>query len=393
MRVLMLLSNTAGKGTYWRALHLARHLSFRGHELTVVATPSKRRLRFCTHLDTQSNVTLVEAPDIIGGPVRYGWDPWSLAARTVWAHKQRFDLVHGFESRPTTILPALYLQRFRGTPLVLDWCDWFGRGGSVEERPSWLIRVLLGRIETFFEENFRVWADGTSVINQFLYLRATELGVPSETIVHLPNGSDISGLRPIPKTEARTAVGLPLDVPIIGYIGAIFHRDAQLMSQAFDKILLSEPKARLLLAGYCNANVEEMVSQPAAVWRTGRLSYEQINNYLAACDIFWLPLRDSGANRGRFPLKINDYMAVGRPVVATSVGEVADLIRQGGFGSVTADQPDEIAVAVVSLLHNPAEGERMGSRAREIAETELSWERMSLKLEGFYHKVLRGDWK
>jgi glycosyltransferase involved in cell wall biosynthesis len=57
------------------------------------------------------------------------------------------------------------------------------------------------------------------------------------------------------------------------------------------------------------------------IFRTGPLAYDQINPYLSACDVCWLPLCDSGANRGRFPFKLGDYMAVGKPVVATAVGD------------------------------------------------------------------------
>jgi glycosyltransferase involved in cell wall biosynthesis len=311
-------------------------------------------------------------------------------ARIGWTRGQHFDLVHGFESRPAVIIPALYWQRRRGIPLVLDWCDWFGRGGSVEERPNWLLRTLLRPIETYFEESFRTRADGTTVINSLLRRRAADLGVRPETILHLPNGSNVEELHPIPQAAARHSLGWPRDVLVVGYIGAAFHRDGVLMARAFDQIRQSEPEARLLLAGYCNVAVEKMVAEPEAVIRTGQLRYDEINRYLAACDIFWLPLRDSGANRGRYPLKINDYMAVGRPVVATEVGDVADLIRRGQFGLLSSDQPDDLAGQVLALWRSPAQRDAMGQRARQLAEDEFSWNLISCRLEQFYRQVLGG---
>jgi glycosyltransferase involved in cell wall biosynthesis len=262
----------------------------------------------------------------------------------------------------------------------------------VEERPNRLVRAVLRPVETFFEERFRTWADGTTVINNLLRQRAIKLGVPPETILHLPNGSDVDKLYPIPQTKARRALGWPEDVPVIGYIGAIFQRDAVLMAQAFDQIRQVEPKARLLLIGYCNVAVEKLVATPDAVRRTGRIGYSEINRYLAACDVCWLPLRDSDANRGRYPLKINDYMAVGRPVVATAVGDVADLVRRGEFGLLASDRPDDLAHQVLTLLRDPALREEMGQRARRLAETEFSWDRIGGKLERFYQWVLEGTW-
>jgi glycosyltransferase involved in cell wall biosynthesis len=276
--------------------------------------------------------------------------------------------------------------------LVLDWCDWFGRGGSVEERPSRLVRAALRPGETFFENHFRTWADGTTVINSVLRRRAIELGVAPETILDLPNGSNVEALHPIPQVEARRGLGWPQDKLVIGYIGAIFQRDARLMAQAFDRIRQAEPRAQLLLVGYCKVAVESLVAEPEAVWRTGSIRYDEISRYLAACDLCWLPLRDSGANRGRFPLKINDYMAVGRAVVATQVGDVPDLVQRGGFGLLAADQPDELARQVLRLLGDPQLRETMGQRGRQLAEREMRWASVAGRLEQFYQKVLEGTW-
>lgn len=388
MNILFILFNPVGKGTYWRALYLARGLAEKGHKVTILATSHHRRLRFHTHPDNHPGVTIVESPDLLWGPLRFGWDIWNVIARISWSFTKQFDLVHAFESRPVVILPALYWQRFRGAKLVLDWCDWFGRGGSVEERPNWFIRTILRSFETFFEERFRTWADSTTVINSTLRHRAITLGVPSETIMHLPNGSNIDELHPLSQTEARNELGWPQDIFVIGYIGTIFYRDAHLMAQAFNIIRQTEPRTRMLLAGYCNVAIETLVKDANAIQRTGPIRYDEINIYLAACDICWLPLRDSGANRGRFPLKINDYMAVGKPVVATDVGDIAALVQQGEFGLIAHDQPEALAMQVHHLLHNPTQREIMGQRARHLAETQFNWTHISDRLSQFYEHVL-----
>jgi glycosyltransferase involved in cell wall biosynthesis len=261
----------------------------------------------------------------------------------------------------------------------------------VEERPNPLVRTVLRPVETFFEDRFRIQADGTTVINNLLRRRAIELGVPPETIMHLPNGSDIDELHPIPQAEARSALGWPHDALVIGYVGAAFYRDAELMAQAFDQIRKAEPTAQLLLAGYCNVAVDKMVAEPESVMRTGRLRYDEINRYLAACDICWLPLRDSGANRGRYPLKINEYMAVGRPVVATDVGDVAGLIRRGRFGLLAEDRPNDLARQVLALWRHPVQREEMGQRARQLAEAEFTWDQISCQLELFYRQVVESS--
>ncbi len=386
----MLLYNQVGRGTYWRALNFSRSLVRRGHRVTLLAMSNDQRLRF--RVRHEDGVQIVESPDLLWGPLRSGWDPWDVLARIGWLKSQEYDLVHAFESRPVSILPAIYLQRRRGAKLVLDWCDWFGRGGSVEERPNPLVRAALRPVETFFEETFRPCADGTTVINTVLRQKAIELGVPPHTILLLRNGSDVENLRPQPQTEARRLVGLPVEVFLIGYIGAVFHRDAELMARAFDLIHAAEPGARLLLVGYCNVAVERLVSSPEAVYRTGHVRYDEIGRYLAACDLCWLPLCDSGANRGRWPLKLNDYMAVGRSVVATAVGDVIPFLERCPIGLLARDEPQDLADKVLALLGDPQRREAMGRHARHLAETMFTWDHLTDQLERFYREVLDGAW-
>lgn len=384
----MLLFGVAGKGTYWRALSLARGLSRRGCEVTVLSTSPHRRLCFDTRQDPQSSVILVEAPDLLWGPLRSGWDMWNVARRIQWGRGRVFDVVHAFESRPVSILPALYWQRRRGAKLILDWCDWFGRGGSVEERPNPAVRALLRPVETFFENHFRRQGDGATVINAFLGERAAALGVDPQAIMRLPNGSNVEELIPMPRAEARRVLGWPEDARIVGYLGAIFWRDAQLMAQAFDQIHRAEPRARLLSIGYLNVRLETMVRAPEAVWRTSGVRYDQIGLYLSACDVCWLPLRDSGANRGRYPLKLNDYLAAGRPVVATRVGEVTQTVERGGFGLLADDRPEDLAGQVLWLFTHPEEAAEMGTLGRQLAETELRWDDIAGDLAAYYGRVL-----
>jgi len=383
----MLTFNPVWRGTFYRALNFARHLVQQGHTVTLMGMSPQERWRF--HSRDVNGVTLVQTPDLLWGALRSGWDPYDALARIGWLKGHEFDLVHAFESRPIVIIPALYMQRWQRTPLVLDWCDWFGAGGSVEERPNWLIRTILRPVETFFEETFRPWADGTTVINTVLRQKAIDLGVLPETILLLPNGCDVKRVRVLGRDEARRALGLPLDRPLIGYIGAIFRQDAQLMVRAFDLVRQVHPHAMLVVIGYCNLDVAALVTEPGAVIGTGFIRYEDVNRYLAACDLCWLPLRDTGANRGRWPLKLNEYMAVGRPVVATAVGDMARLLQEEPIGLLAPDEPEPFAAQTVRLLTDLSLRDELGRHARFIAETRFDWARLTAGLERFYQEVLK----
>jgi glycosyltransferase involved in cell wall biosynthesis len=388
VRVAMLVFNLPERGTYWRAYYIARDLCRRGHRVTLVATAPHARRRFRVTYEVGGRLALVEAPDFLPGSLRSGWDLWASLLRTTWLRSVEFDLVHAFECRPSVIFPALATCAYRSTPLVIDWSDWFGQGGSVEERTNPLQRALLRPVETFFETYFRPFADATTVINQVLRQRALDLGVPAVTITLVPNGCDTTGWQFEKCQAARTALNLPLEIPLIGYVGAIFKRDALLMARAFDALHARRPDARLLIMGYCNVAVEQLVHCPDAVIRTGPLDTATLRRYLRACTLGWLPLSDSGANRGRWPLKMNTYMEAGLPFITTEIGDLGAFVQHYPAGVAVSPIPAAVAEQTITLLDDPDRLARLGMTGRHLAETELSWARIADTVEKVYRKVL-----
>ncbi|HEU5014460.1 MAG TPA: glycosyltransferase family 4 protein [Roseiflexaceae bacterium] len=388
MHVAMLVFNQPFKGTYWRAYYIGRELCRRGHTVTLLATAPHERWRFRVTYEEQNRLAIVEAPDVLNGSMRSGWDAWASMARAAWLQLARFDLIHAFECRPSVILPALAARARSDMPLVIDWCDWFGRGGSVEERHSSVQKALLRPAETFFEEHFRTYADATTVINSVLAQKAIALGVDPASITLLPNGSDTAGWLLEDRHAARAALGLPADAPLIGYVGAIFERDARLMAQAFDRVVACMPTARLLVLGYCNVAIEQLVARPENVIRTGPLDTATLRRYLHACTIGWVPLCDTGANRGRWPLKLNTYMEAGLPFVTTRVGDLGAFVEQCHAGTAAAPTPDDVAAHALRLLRDPARAAALGREGRRLSENELSWARVADVAEGVYRQLL-----
>jgi hypothetical protein len=144
----------------------------------------------------KNGIQIIEVPNLFKGSIRAGWDIRNLISRIKAIKPFQFDLVHGFESRPTVIYPALILKK-KGIPLFLDWADWFGSGGSIEQRPNFLFRNLFRPIENYYETNFRKTPLGTSVICKSLAKRAIELGVYENDICLLPNGFNVLDWEPI----------------------------------------------------------------------------------------------------------------------------------------------------------------------------------------------------
>lgn len=385
-KLLFLSSNLVGKGTYWRALGFGKELAKRGYDITLLAISQDKKFQFVERL--VNGVRLIETPDLFP---RSGYDPWGTFLRISFLRHKSFDLIHAFESRPVVIGPALYVQKQQRIPLIMDWCDWFGQGGSVEERANPIVRTILRPIETFFEERFRCQANGTTVINTLLQQKARSLGIPQEQILMLPNGADISNTHPQDKHRLRQKLGLPKTASIIAYTGSMFQADAQLMAASFNRIIQHNPATRLLLVGYTNVAVEKLVNNPDNVIRTGKVTYAQLRDYVIASDLGWLPLSNIGANRGRFPMKLNDFMSAERPVMVTNVGDLGSIVQKYDIGRVSIDTPESVAQVTLNLLQDTAVMDELGKKARNIAETVYAWPVVTQKLHHYYQKILHGN--
>lgn len=386
MHILFLVHNVAWRGSFFRGYHWGRHLARRGHQVTIAATSKSARLSF--EAAYPEGVCVLQSPDLLWGRLRTGWDLWNIMRRTARLLREPFDIVHSIDCRPVCILPALALKwRRPQTMLILDWLDWWGHGGTIVERPGNLADRLFAPVETFFEEHFRTRADASLTVSTALMERAVALGVPASSVTTIPFGADIEAITPRPQREARRALGLDPCTPIIGYVGMLFRRDAQMLIEATEHLVARVPGVRLLVIGNSNILVPPHLLASGAVKVTGSLSYHDLQTYISACDLMLLPMKNSIANRGRWPSKVCDYFASGRAVVVTRVGDVAALAGRAECGIVTGDTPEEFADGVQAALGNKAALDRMGANARKVASEELDWSLLTDRLERFYRSA------
>ena len=385
MRILYLNHNVAWSGTFFRAYQLGRELVRRGHEITVITT--RRSGRFAVNQTVRDGVRLIQMPDLWWGPARNGFDPWNTLRRVVLLRHAECDLVHAFDSRPVVVLPALWVRARTGARLCMDWADWWGRGGSIQERSGWLMRTFFGPIETWFEESFRRRADGTTVISSALAERAAGLGIPRERILRFPVGCDVVGIKPMSRALARQALQLAADQAIVLHLGVLRRRDADLLIDAFRALRKRLPAAQLVLIGNFRMPVPRDLAIAGAVRASGFVTYDEVSRWLGAADVCVISMLDSVGNRGRWPGKINDYLAAGRPVVMTRVGDAARMVEEGNAGWTAEPTPRGFADALESALSDPDAREVAGRCARSIAETTLSWATLASELEKFYARI------
>ena len=395
MHILFLNHNIARRGgTFYRAYHAGRYLARRGHTVTLLTISAERRQGFDREIS--EGVEIIHTPDLLNGIGRTGWDPWDTLQRVSYLHGRQWDIIHAWDCRPAVILPALYARtqsRQSGGRLVVDWCDWWGRGGTQAERPGKVAKMLYGPLETFFEEAFRTQADGTTVASAALRDRALRLGVAPEPLMILPGGSDTETIQVLDKKNPREKLGISPDTVVIGYMGAITLKETKLLIESIEEARKHVPNLMLLAVGTTVAgsalSFSDVAGSVARPWlrETGRIPFSEVGYYLAACDAFVLPLIRNISNTARWPSKLNDYLAVGRPIVATRVGDIATYFQRYSIGITTDDHALAFARGMVSLIQQPALANYLGDRARQLAEEELNWTTLISQLEAFYKRV------
>ena len=384
MNILMISYNTIGHGTYLRVEELARELVKLGQQVTIMATSQGTRSNIEEF--EADGINIVGFPSLFSNGPRHGWDPYSIILRINWVKSHDFDIVHGFESRPTVIYPALLLKG-RGVPLVLDWCDWFGKGGSVEERPKSLFKFFYRPFETFHENYFRTKPDFTTVICSTLYQRAIDLGVKPKKISVIPNGLNIPGWEIIHKSDARRRLGFNTRDFVIGYVGSLFPKDAILMNVAFEIISHQIKNAKLLHLSRSNYLAEE---NNLNIITTGNIDFEKLQIGLAACDICWLPFSDIPANKGRFPMKFSNYLSAGKPVISTNVGDVPKYIENYQVGVVSNANAQALSQTTIQLANDPIALRSYAINAYRLSQNRMhSWRALAKRLFYNYEEVLK----
>jgi glycosyltransferase involved in cell wall biosynthesis len=384
MRFLYLNHNMRGSGTYLRAFHLAAQAVQRGHSVLLVTTSRRNRLNF--RRDIEAGVEILEAPDLFFGRGRTGWDPVNALRRIRMLRNRAFDVIHAFDSRPVVIHPALAVRRSANALLVMDWADWWGRGGWIQDRSGWAVRTVFGPIETWYEEAFRSRADGLTVISRALGKRAEDLGIPSERIRRVPHGCVAAEIASTGSDRARERLGISASAPLILHVGVLTPGDLKFLLAAFGVVQRELPNAALALAGRTGMTIEP-ASLPAGVRMTGAIDAPILADWLAAADCAVVPCRDTLGNRGRWPSKVNDYLAAGCAVVMPHVGDVAELITRERLGWTTGADVESFARGIAAALRDRDAARGAGDRARTIAAGPMSWAVLADQVFSFYNEL------
>jgi glycosyltransferase involved in cell wall biosynthesis len=188
------------------------------------------------------------------------------------------------------------------------------------------------------------------------------------------------GLTIEPKSSQKSHLS---SLPQLLFVGRLDERKGlRYLLEALPLVLAKQP-VRLRVVGK-GILEQELKSQchdlglDSRVEFLGFLSKEELANEYANCDIFVLPaIVDSKGDTEGLGIVIIEALAHGKPVIASRVGGISDVINSGITGvSIPQKDPESLANAILSLIANPVAAEKMGYKGLEDIKFRFSWERI-----------------
>jgi glycosyltransferase involved in cell wall biosynthesis len=404
LRILFLLSDIKDSATYVRALNLSKQMATLGHDLTLMVVSSEQAFSTVTYL--KFGIRIIETPNFMHNGLGHftrrlfldpGTGPLDIHARLKEIKSGYYDIIQLFDHSLNVFIPWMLIRnRFKGK-FVSDWCDIFNYEGGLRYaycfRLDKLYRMVgypFRKISQYLEFNLRRGVDGVTAISDGLREFAIRHGVAKDNIFVVEGGADVDAIKPIPKKDARRRLGLPVTSSIVGFLGT-FQGDLEIVIRSFTKVKREIPDSLLLVIGKPSPWIKSAVAEAgiaSSYIEAGRCSDEMLPHFLACVDVLTLPLGQNLASETRWPNRIGEYMACGRPIVVSNIGDTAKVVRNNAIGLVAGPEIDGFADTIITLLQDGQLAHEMGCRARELACTRYSWALQAAKLEEIYFHLL-----
>jgi glycosyltransferase involved in cell wall biosynthesis len=226
-------------------------------------------------------------------------------------------------------------------------------------------------------------------IAQAMRQELIERGVAADRIRVAPNGVDTEWFRPVERAQAL-AQRLGLNGgPVVGFIGSFYHYEGlRFLLGAVPALRERVPDARLLLVG---GGEEDAALRAAAaplgdaVIFAGQVPFAEVRDFYSLTDIFVCPRRRMRLTELVTPLKPLEAMAMGRAVVASDLGGLAELIEHDVTGVlVPAESREALVDALARLARDASARTRLGTQAREAMIRERTWPRIIQRYVDLY---------
>lgn len=310
------------------------------------------------------------------------------SAQQLWS-KINGDIIYAIKPKPTSFGLSLLKHWATRRPLLLDMDDWemswYG-GDDWQYRPS---------VKQFYQDLFKPNGQ-LKQPDHPLYLKWIEKWVSHAQAItidtqflqqrfggfYLPNGKDTDLFNPenYDPEISRHRYGLQ-DYRILMFPGAPRpHKGVEDILIALDQ--LNEPDLKLVIVGGSPYDdYDDILKRRWGRWiiQLPKCSIEMMPDVLAAAHLIVVPQRSTLTAMSQFPLKLTDGMAMAKPILSTTVGDIPDILGDAGY-LVEPNSPPQLATEISRIFQDFSTANLKGKKAREKCVKLYSLEAMATTL-------------
>ena len=293
-------------------------------------------------------------------------------------------------------LLALYIKRKYKIPSVFEMPNpieqtWVFYKFYSKHKCFW---YYISKIEAYLNMYILHKADLVLPTTRWMKADFANKGIERSKMMPYPNGIDLRRFSNA-DGEIRKKWGLE-DSKIVIYIGVMDKlRHLNVLIHAFSKVRENKESVKLLMVGdgTDKTNLEKLASELGIkddVIFTGQVYFDEISNFIASADIGVSPIPPLDFYKLSSPIKMLEYMAMEKPVVANEeIPEHKEVIEECGGGILVSFTPEAFAQAIIELLDNPEKAKEMGEKAHEWVTKNRSYEILARRLEEKYFETLK----
>lgn len=277
-------------------------------------------------------------------------------------------------------------------PLFLEY-----NGSEVWVARHWDKVGNLNLLERFEDLNLRA-ASRIFVVSDVEARNLKKREVSPDKIVVNPNGVETEMFRPdVGGDKLRHELGLAGEDVVVGFVGTFGPWHGVLtLAEAIKTLADTNIRFLLVGTGSLQMEMERMLGSEIAsrkVIFTGAVGHERVPVYLDACDILvapHVPLSD-GSDFFGSPTKLFEYMAMGKGIVASRLGQIGDVLQHEETALlVEPGNVNELAAAMRRLANSDELRQRLGKNTRRVATENYTWRHNARRVLQAYEELAAG---
>ena len=368
-----------------RIIYIAKEFVKKGHNVKLIYSP----------LDWKGQKPLKLMEGIITVPFSRRHGPHILISNILKLYKlaRWCDIVHFQKCFYHAAIPAMIAGILRKKPMHYDWDDWEVKIYEVSTQPGILRNFVRFFLHTL-ENTIPKIVDTVSVASARLKIECEKIGFDRNMIFDAHVGADIVRFNPSVSGQ-KIRQEYSITKPLVLYLGQLHGGQyVELFIKSASKLINDYQKDLSFMIVGDGYQAEELkkiahrLNLDGKLIFAGAVSHELVPQYITAADVCVACFEENEVTLCKSPLKIVEYLASGKAIVASNVGEAPVMLGSAGILTEPGNT-DSLAAGILRMVEDGDLKYNLGKLARRRAEEEYNWTVTAKNILNAYEKAIQ----